>query len=246
MPYRRLPTTDKARIRALDAAQETTTKVSLKKLAFSQSILEELQNVKTTFENALKQYDADVSVQIKKGKDYKIAFDKAHLYVSHFIQVVFMTIERGELKEELLSYYGLENFERKVPSLNSEKELLEWGNRIILGEQKRIQSGGSPIYNPSIALVKVKVENFNEAAIFQHNLKKNVARSHEKLKNLRKSTNDFISRLWNEIENSIQSDSPKHHRQLTQEYGLVYVFRRNEKKKLKSEDLQRDLLFDFG
>ncbi|HKI90621.1 MAG TPA: hypothetical protein VKA38_16460 [Draconibacterium sp.] len=245
MPYRRLPTTDKARLRALDAALSIASKVSLKKIALSQQILEELQNVKTTFENALKQYEADLSVQTKKSKDYKIVFDKAYLYVSHFIRVVFMTIERGELKEELLPYYGLEEFDGKVPVINSEQELLEWGNKIILGEQKRLQKGGSPIYNPSIALVKVKVENFNEAAVFQHNLKKNTARSHEKLKTLRKSTNDFICRMWNEIENNIQSDSPKHHRQLTQEYGLVYVFRRNEKKKLKSEDLQRDLLFEF-
>ena len=246
MPYRRLPTTDKARLRALDAALESASEIGLEKLAFSQQILEELQLVKMNFDHALKHYEADATVQTKKSSDYKAAFAKAYLYVTHFIQVIYMTIERGELKEEILQHYGLENMEGKIPSLNSEEELIEWGNRIIAGEQKRMQKGGSPVYNPSIALVKVNVENFREAAIFQATLKRNTIRSYEKLKKVRNSTNDFISRMWNEIEENVGGESPKHKRQLAQEYGLIYIFRRKEKKKLRSEDLQRDLIFDFG
>jgi hypothetical protein len=246
MPYRRLPTTDKARLRALNNALKIASQVSLNKLAFSQHNLEELQLVKSKFENAIKQHEADLKVFNEKLKDYKTNFEKAYLYVSHFIQVVFMMVERGEMKEETLSFYNLDDVVGKIPTLKTEEELLGWGNHIISGEQKRIQSGGSPIYNPSIALVKVNFENFRESTVFQRNLKKNTNRSYNKLKDLRVSTNDFISRLWNQIEDNIQGDNPKHKRQLAQEYGLVYVFRRNEKKKLSSEDLQRDLLFDFG
>lgn len=246
MPYRRLPTTDKARLRALDAAFEIASEEGVEKLAFSQPILEELKLVKMKFEHALKHYEADATVQTKKSRDYKTAFAKAQLYVGHFIQVIYLTIERGELKEEALQHYGLESLKGKIPSLNSEYELIEWGNRIIAGEQKRKEKGGSPIYNPSIALVKVNVENFREAAIFQATLKRNTIRTYEKLKNVRNSTNDFISRMWNEIEENVDGESPKHKRQLAQEYGVIYVFRRKEKKKLRSEDLQRDLIFEFG
>jgi len=246
MPYRRLPTTDKARLRALNVASEIASEKTLEELAFSQQILEELKLVKTNFENSLKQYDADVTLQSKKNKDYRVAFEKAYLYVTHFIQALFMAIERGELKKEILSHYGLEDYNGKLPPIISEQELHDWGEKLIAGEQKRKQNGGSPIYNPSIALVKVNVENFWEAAIYKGNLKKNSIRSFEKLKKLRNSTNDFISRMWNDIEENLESDSPKHSRQLAQEYGVVYVFRRKEKKKLKSEELQHDLIFDFG
>ena len=66
------------------------------------------------------------------------------------------------------------------------------------------------------------------------------------MQKLRKVTNDFISKLWTEIEESIEAESPKVKRQLAQEYGIVYVFRRNEKKKLSAEEMQTDLLFEFA
>ena len=66
------------------------------------------------------------------------------------------------------------------------------------------------------------------------------------MQELRKTTNDFISQLWNEIEEGIDTELPKHKRQIAQEYGIVYIFRRKEKRKLTDKDLQRDLLFDFA
>lgn len=245
MPYRRLPTTDKARRRALEAALKQASNVEDGKLVFSKYTLSELDLVKTNFENTLKQYNADINTQMEKNKEYRAAMEKAATYISHFIQVLFMTVERGEIKEETLEFYGLLGRNGKVPPLNTEQEILGWGNKIIEGEQKRIQKGGSPIYTPSIAVVKVKIEEFQDVAIFMQNLKRISARSYERMKAARKATNDFISKMWNEIEEHLENGSPKHKRQRSQEYGVVYVFRRREKKLLRSEDLQTDLLFDF-
>ncbi|MEN8117685.1 MAG: hypothetical protein ABFS16_11940 [Bacteroidota bacterium] len=246
MPYRRLPTTDKARIRALNAALEKVITENGTILAFSNHSIEELQNVKNTFENHLTQYELDIKLQSDNIKEYKAALDKAKMYVSHFIQVLLFASERGEINGGIKYYDGLDKFDGKLPPLNTEEEVLEWGDKMIKGEQKRIEKGGSAIYNPSIALVKFKVEELHDAAVFQQTLKRNTLRSFEKMQNLRKITNDFISKLWTEIEDGIDTDSPKIKRQLTQEYGIVYIFRRNEKKQLTSRELQRDLIFDFG
>lgn len=244
MPYRRLPTTDKARTRALEAALE---KVAFKngKVAISERTIEELQTVKSKFENTLKHYEMNIQIQSEKYHEYKTAMEKARMYVSHFIQVLYLTSERGEINGGI-KYYGLEEFEGKVPPLNTEEEILFWGQKVVEGEQKRIQSGGSAIYNPSIALVRIKVEEFKDAAVFQQNLKKNTTRTYNIMQELRKSTNDFISQLWNEIEEGIMTDIPKHKRQVAQDYGIVYIFRRKEKRKLTDKELQRDLLFDFA
>lgn len=244
MPYRRLPTTDKARTRALEAALE---KVAFKngKVAISDKTIDELQTVKSKFENMLKHYEMNIQIQSEKNHEYKAAMDKARMYVSHFIQVLYLTSERGEINGGI-KYYGLEDFEGKVPPLNTEEEIFFWGKKVVEGEQKRIQNGGSAIYNPSIALVRIKVEDFKDAAIFQNNLKRNTTRTYNSMQELRKTTNDFISQLWNEIEEGIVTDLPKHKRQIAQEYGIVYIFRRKEKKKLTDKDLQRDLLFDFA
>jgi hypothetical protein len=244
MPYRRLPTTDKARTRALESALE---KVAFKngKVAISAGTIEELQTVKSKFENTLKHYDMNIQIQAEKYQDYKAAQEKARMYISHFIQVLYLTSERGEINGGI-KYYSLDEFEGKVPPLNTEEEILNWGDIVIKGEQKRIQSGGSAIYNPSIAMVRIKLEQFKDAAIFQQNLKRNTARTYSLMQDLRKTTNDFISKLWNEIEENIENESPKHKRQVAQEYGIVYVFRKKEKKKLTDKELQRDLLFEFA
>ncbi|MCF6333471.1 MAG: hypothetical protein L3J11_09335 [Draconibacterium sp.] len=245
MPYRRLPTTDKARIRALEAALKKASQNKEGKLAISNGLFEELKDVKFKFESMLTQYELDIKIQSERNQDYKTALEIARMYISHFIQVLFLTSERGEMNGGI-KYYDLKDFNGKVPPLKTEEEILHWGNKVIEGEQKRIQNGGSAIYNPSIALVKIKVENFKDTAFFQSNLKKNTARSFDKMRAIRKITNEFIGRLWTEIEENIILDEAKQKRQVAQEYGLVYVFRRNEKKKLTSKELQRDLLFDFG
>lgn len=246
MPYRRLPTTDKARLRALEASLEIASENEVEKLAFSKQTLYELKNVKITFENQLKNYEFDANIESDKNDEYKAFMERARLYVSHFIQILYMSIERGELKEDVLSFYELEDFNYRIPSLNYESEILEWGTKLIDGEKKRMQKGGSPIYNPSIALVKVKVEDFKDVAVYQQNLKRNTLRSYDKLQEIRKKTNDFISSLWTEIEEHFGDWPAKQKRQKAQEYGVVYVFRRNEKKKLKAEGLQVDLLFEFN
>jgi len=246
MPYRRLPTTDKARRRALDAVIKQASKTDESKLAFSKHTLHELDLVKTNFENTIIQYNADIKTMTEKNKEYKIAMERAVMYISHFIQVLFMTVEREEIKEDALSLYGLEDANHKVPPLNKEEEILEWGRKIAEGEQKRIQNGRSPIYTPSIAVVKVKLEEFKDIAIFMQNLKRITARSFGRMKEARKTTNDFISKMWSEIEEHVENGSSKQKRQRAQEYGIVYVFRRKEKKQLRSEDLQTDLLFDFS
>jgi len=244
MPYRRLPTTDKARTRALDAAMQ---KVAFKngKVAISAKTIEDLQTVKSKFENMLTHYEMNIHIQSEKNHEYKAAMDKPRMYVSHFIQVLYLTSERGEINGGI-KYYGLDEFEGKVPPLNTEEEILHWGKKVVEGEQKRIQSGGSAIYNPSIALVRIKVEEFKDAAIFQQNLKRNTTRTYNSMQELRKTTNDFISQLWNEIEEGIDTELPKHKRQIAQDYGIVYIFRRKEKKKLKDKDLKPDLLFEFA
>uniref|UniRef100_UPI003217BEB0 hypothetical protein n=1 Tax=uncultured Draconibacterium sp. TaxID=1573823 RepID=UPI003217BEB0 len=246
MPYRRLPTTDKARIRALNAALGKVIKQNGKKLAFSNHSVEELQNVKNNFENHLTQYELDTKLQSENIKVYKTAFDTAKMYVSHFMQVLLFASERGEINGGIKYYGGLDTFGGKLPPLNTEAEILEWGNKMVKGEQERKQNGGSAIYNPSIALVNFKVEELHDAAVFQQTLKRNTLRSFDKMQNLRKLTNDFISKLWTEIEETVEAESPKQKRQIAQEYGIVYVFRRNEKKKMNAEELQTDLLFEFA
>lgn len=261
MPYRRLPTTDKARIRALDAALLKTESLNDDKKSVADHTIDELVQVKTNFENYLKQYELDTRIQAEKHNEYKVYLERARMYMQHYLQVLFMAIDRGEIKPEVLLLYGLDPENKSLPVLNTEEEILKWGQKVIDGDQKRIQNGGSALYNPSIALVRFKIEEFKDAAIFQQNLKRNTLRSYEKIQKLRKTTNEFISRLWNEIEEKIDTDDAAEKRNKAAEYGIVYVLRRKELKELHAskehevlvevvekpepEKLQTNLQFEF-
>ncbi len=235
MPYRRLPTTDKARLRALETAINKVNEVDEQDIPFAKHFIGELKNTKTRFENLLKHYEWNIQQQSENNNPHKTSMETARMYLSHFIQVFYLACERKEIGEGIKFYGKLCELEGKLPPLNTSDEIIEWGEIIVEGEQNRIRQGGNPIYCPSIAVVKCKLEDYKDVAIFQQNLKRNTARALDKMQELRKSTNDFIAQLWTEIESQIEKEvaSPEQKREKAEEYGIVYVLRRKERKELE-------------
>lgn len=242
MPYRRLPNTDVARIKALKTAYSKGKELPPFKLAFSQSTFAKIELFINSFEKAMINYKATYNVQIDKSKDYNAIMKKAKLYLSHFIQVVNMAVSRGELPDKTRTIYGMDIDENKVPSLNTEKDMIEWGKKIIEGEAKRIISGQQPITNPTIAVVKVRFENFVESYNHQKILQQNTQRMLTELDALRTKADDIILNIWNEVENTFKDLPDDLKRERSTEYGLVYVYRKNE---LKGLQLLERSLFEF-
>lgn len=243
MPYRRLPTTDKARLRALEKCQKQIAKVKPEERAVSEHSATELKTFLPRFQQTIINLDAAKNNQVAKNKQYTELQRKARLYISHFIQVMNMAIARGELKPEIRGFYELSKYKNTLPPLNAEKDLLEWGKKMIEGDQKRIQNGGSPIYNPSIALVKVNYEKYTEAYHFQKTLQTTTDRNSQQVNNLRNEADKLIQNIWNEVEQKFQPLPDTKKRALCEYYGVVYVFRRSEKKKLEAKQLQPEFNF---
>jgi hypothetical protein len=228
MPYRRLPNTDTARIKAMRIALEKGKDNPPQKLAFSSRTVVRLEKFFPLFEHNIKLYRQSVSSQNKKSKDYNEILKKARIYLTHFIRVMNMAIVRGELPAETRVYYGLTINESTVPSLNTENELVSWGRRVIEGEEFRIRKGGSPINNPSIAVVKVRFEKFFEALTYNNTLVKKTSEYTEKNETLRKEADEIILQVWNEVESTHSKLPEEKRKSLNEEYGLVYFYRKNE------------------
>lgn len=228
MPYRRLPNTDAARLKALKTAARKGKELPPFKLAFSQGAFSQVDLFINSFEKTMAHYKAAYIVQVERNKEYQAIQRKAKLYVSHFIQVLNMSIARGELPEQIRSFYGMDQDLRKLPELNTDKDLLEWGKKIIKGETDRISRGQTPLTNPTIAVVKVRFENFVDAFNHQKVHQQNTHRTQVELENLRRKADEIILRIWNEVEDTFK-DLPDHERrEKAKEYGLVYVYRKNE------------------
>jgi hypothetical protein len=228
MPYRRLPNTDTARIKAMKTALEKGKELPPNKLAFSSKTIVRLQKFLPLFDHNLQLYRHAITTQNKKSKDYNEIIRKSRIYLIHFIRVMNMAIFRGDLPAETRAFYGLATDESTVPSFATENELLSWGRRIIEGEEFRIRKGGSPITNPTIAVVKVRFENFIEAWTFHSTVSKRTTDYTQKNFALRKEADEIILQMWNEIEN-FHMALPENERKTENElYGIVYFYRKGE------------------
>ena len=233
MPYRRLPNTDIARLRAMKIAFVKGKDLPPFKLAFTQATFVKVQTFLPQFEHVLLVHKNAFNSQVNKSKDYLTSLKKAKLYISHFIQVINMAIVRGDMPEGVRSFYGLENYENKVPLLNTEADVIKWGDAIIEGESVRTKRGMSPVTNPSIALVKVRFESFKETYNFQKTLQKNNARTLQDLTKLRNTADELIAKVWDEVETTYRELPDELRRERSKEYGLIYVFRKNELRDIK-------------
>ncbi len=228
MPYRRLPNTDASRIRAMSVALSTGREVPPVHMAYSAKIFVRIQKFLPQFENMIQLQRQAYSLQYEKSREYSEIVRKARLYLTHFVKVMNMAIFRGELTAETRAFYGLATNESTVPSLTTENELISWGKRIIEGEEYRIRKGGSPITNPTIAVVKVRYQTFIDAWNSQKTFIKRTLDYIEKNNELRKEADEIILQLWNEIE-STHDSLPEEKRQAANEsYGIVYFYRKNE------------------
>jgi hypothetical protein len=227
MPYRRLPNTDVARLRALRIAFEKGKELPPFQLAFSQATLQKIQTNLHIFEAAVQESRQAYNMQISKSQEYVKLLKKVKLYMSHFVQVTNMAIIRGDLSTTDCEYFGFKHGQ-KVPSFNSEKEVIAWGEKLIQGETLRIKNRLTPVVNPSIAVVKVWYEKFVDANMFQKNLQKNLQRSQKNLIGLRKLVDGIISQIWNEVELHYQDQPDELKRNNSKIYGIVYFFRKNE------------------
>jgi hypothetical protein len=228
MPYRRLPNTDNARLKALQTALKKGKDLPPFKLAFSQGVYTKIQSILPGYEHALSENKTSFNLQVEKNKDYHKHLRKAKLYVSHFIQVINLAIIRGDLSPNTRAFFGMDEDEKKLPSLQTDEELLEWGHKLMEGEKERRNLNLTAISNPSIAVVKVFFDKFLEVYNLQNTLKKRCQRAQSDLNEKRSVVDSTIQQLWNEIEETFRELPEELRREKALEYGVVYVYRKNE------------------
>lgn len=227
MPYRRLPNTDNARIKALRTAIEKRESI------YSDNVVsfdtQALKVMLRNFESAQTMYKESLNKQASENRKFQTKIKNARLYISHFIQVLNLSVIRNEIKKETKALYNLlpDNF--AVPDLSSNDSLISWGDNIIKGEQERLRQGGVPIYNPTIARVNVAFSMFKEAYFAQKTYQNTTSRQLEILSQQREAIDKTLCSLWNQIEAAFAGLSYHERLERCKEYGVVYYLRKGEK-----------------
>lgn len=238
MPYRRLPNTDQARLRALNGAIQKTNETSFNEQFVSFKTINEAKSFLSVFEKQLFQYQQTWESQVSANRRYKHIMFNAHMYISHFIQVFNLSVIRGDIKKEYKALYGLDMSAHILPDLSTEAALLKWGKCIIDGENERMRKGGIPIYNPTIAKVKVHYDIFKEYQATQKFHQSATARNWEELNSLREKADAIILDIWNQVEEHFANCKPYDKLCKCKEYGLIYYYRRGEKELTPASDIE--------
>lgn len=198
------------------------------KLAFSQTAFNKVQSFLPGFEGAVRLYKNTYAVTITKSKEYPTSYRKARLYISHFIKVMNMAITRGDLLPNTRTFYGIDESDSKVPELNTEADVIKWGEQLIAGEAERTRKGMTPISNPTIAVVKVRYEQFMNAYRSKKVNQKTNTRILSDVTALRDQADEIILTVWNEVEKTYSDLPDSAMREKAAEYGVSYVYRKNE------------------
>lgn len=246
MPYRRLPNTDAARLKAMKDAIGKSMKTSPYQLAFSHNMLQRVKSYSPLFEQAMQRHRQAYQTQVQRSRGYSELSRKARLYLSHFLQVMNFMILRGELPESTRRYYGLTTDSKVLPNLSTDVDLLKWGQQVIDGDMERQKTGGKLIANPTAAVVRVHFEKFVYAFHQQKVLRKITVQNLKKITSMRDQADEIILAIWNEVEASFVELPDDEKREQAMEYGLKYVYRPHEKKQKMTIAEERAMKFSMA
>ena len=230
MPYRRLPNTDLARLHALQNAVQRAQNADYTEQVIPYKLQSEAQRFLVPFENVVMQSKDTYKSTVNANKQYRHIVQNARMFISHFIQVLNLAVIRGEIKKEQKLLYGLDPHQHIVPDLSTEEAILEWGKKVIDGEQKRMSNGGFPIYNPAINKVKVHYDIFCDHQRQHAFHMQNSERVHGDLGSLRTQADEIILNIWNRVEEYYKDLLPFERMMKCQMYGLIYYYRKGERK----------------
>ena len=201
-------------------------------IAYPFALKQKIEFFLPKFEVAITNSKLAKEKQFDNSQKFSEYTKKARLYISHFIQVLNLAVIRSEVRVAHKAYYGLPGDSTNVPDLSTETALVEWGRKIIYGEAKRTSQGGIPIYNPTIAKVRVHYDIFTDSYDRQKNLQALTARSLVSLSAMRTTADELILDIWNQVEKKFEDVSPNEKRlDLCRDYGLIYYYRTGEKRK---------------
>ena len=230
MPYRRLPKTDAARLKALKTLLDNNDIYTARNKFIDWKLINSAQPLYDRLLTATEQYKISMAAQVRNAKKMDGLQRRAFMYLSQFIQVLLMSAERGEVKRKQLPLYGIEETATAMPNIKSAENLLDWGPKIIEGEKERIKKGGRPIYNPSIGMVSTHFDIYNEAFTAQKRLQERTNKDNHAVSKLRPEIDALILELWNVIEAHFEHLPQEERLSECKRFGIIYYYRKGEQK----------------
>ena len=222
--YRLLPNNNNSRYKAIETAKRKAAHLAPDEdMPITPTTESHLNNVGEQYLAAYQEITLALARQLKANDSAVKSKALVKIYISHFIQVFNFGIERGNYSLQDRSFYGLSVSDGTVPVLNSETEIIQWGNNIINGDAERITAGGVPMANPSIEELMLRYYEMIQLIETRNRLENAYDMAQERLNSLNEVVDKLILRIWNEINTFYDDRKYSNRRRKAREWGVVYV-----------------------
>ncbi len=229
MPYRRLPKTDAARLKALETIADNNLVYTVEGRFIDRQTLADVQRLYASLSDAVSQYRLCMRTQVRYAKRITPLQHNAMTYLSHFLQVLFLAVERGEVDKGYLSLYGIDGESMVVPYLKTSEAVMEWAPKVIQGEKQRVKMGGRPVLTPPIGAVITHFDVFKAMFDAQRQYQTRTAKALADISALRPEVDEVILKVWNMVEKHFEKLPPETRFNSCRQFGVVYYYRRHEK-----------------
>jgi hypothetical protein len=242
MPFRKLPVTDNAMLRAMlnlitayDVYVTNEPDIAKRIQAFSAETYARLLELKPLFEKEMVERSGALSVQSEATQVKNHAMRKLKKCVDHFFIVMNLAIDRQVLDPSIRAMYGLDLNQKSIPLIYSREDTSYWAQKIITAETRRIADGGLPVQFPSLAEVQAAYNDFDVKLNAHLIWKNNYDLQQEDVEHLRKGVKTVIREGWDEVEFYFRKNKLSSLRRKARLWGVEYGTRKGEKPEENNE-----------
>ena len=234
MPYRQLPSTIIGRINVLESTQQKLSSTPQTQWAVSTETQQQLSLLYPQFRQEIGERQEQFARQTAASASENQQETVLRRYVSHFIQVFNLAVERGTFSPTDRLFYGLDASQSELPKLTTQQELITWAKNLIEGEEKRLakneegKSSAKAMSNPRINEVENELNKYLELSNAQSAEKQAFDAENKDVLAMLPEIDELIRDIYDEVEFYYRKETPANKRKLAREWGVVYVSRKGE------------------
>ena len=147
----------------------------------------------------------------------------AKTWVSHYLQVLNLGVQRGIYDASHRLLYSLDVSSNALPELTKEDDILTWCRNIKTGEEDRVSRGGAPMSNPTADEVEVHHQVFRTTNGQMSNFKLDLENAQREVNDVRARVDKVIKKVWDELAAYYDEDDNATMREKCREWGVVFV-----------------------
>ncbi len=192
-------------------------------VAFSKITLEKVRLFNPKFKTEVGERIDALENQTSVTSEKVAVRNQLVMNMSHFVQVLNQTIDRGIFKATDRNFYGIDTNDNSVPTLYNEADIEKWAMQFVEGDEKRVRKGGVPMGFPSANELKEKYNAFVALDEKQSDTKSKYDKEQEDVMNLMDEARFIVRNIWDEVEFAYRYEDASSKRRKCREYGVVYV-----------------------